>query len=395
MSDLIKKVEEVYPEVVELRRDFHENPEIGFEEVRTAKIVADYLRNLGLEVKEGVFKTGVTGLLKGDHPGKVFAIRADMDALPVEEDTGLPYASKIPGMMHACGHDGHTAMLLGTAKVLAGMKDRLHGSVKFIFQPAEEQAPAGGGAKPMVEAGALENPKVDAIMAMHLYPDVPTGVVRLAFPEASTAADIAEVEVFGKGGHASKPEESVDALLAACQMVNQFQSIVSRNIDPQDMAVISICKMQSGTASNIISDHAYLLGSPRTLTEKARQTVKTRMEEVVEGVAKATGTTAKFTWNYGYSAVHNDKVLRDMLDDVVVKALGEERLDRVTRPITGAEDFSAFIDSGVPGVMAILGAGIPGAPLYMNHHPKFDWDEEAMKTGMQVFAEMTMEYLKD
>lgn len=388
--DIVKKlIEDTYPEVVAWRRDFHMYPEISGAEQRTAGKIAEILKKLPLEVQENVGGYGVIGLLRGSKPGKTIALRADIDALPIKEQNDHGFASKYEGKMHACGHDGHTAILLGTAVILSSLKDEIAGNIKFIFQPSEEQAPIGG-ALPMIEAGALENPQVDAIFGLHIWPNLEKGKVGVKNGALMASSDPITIEVFGRNGHASAPHEGVDALVAGCQIVSMLQTIISRSINPQEAAVITIGKMQSGTKYNVISDYAKLEGTVRTLNPEVRKKVEQRIREVVSGVCQAAGVRGEVNYAYGYPALLNDSKMSDLLREVVLEVLPKEALTEVEKPAMGGEDFANYLQK-VPGAFFWLGSEEQAS--YPIHHPKFDFDENIMKTGMEIMVNSAIRYL--
>lgn len=394
MINIKNEVEAIYDQVVAWRRDFHMYPELGNHEKRTSKIVADLLRSFGLEVQEGVAGYGVVGLLRGVEEGRTIAIRADMDALPMKEENTFDYASKIDGVMHACGHDGHTANLLGTAAILSKMKNELKGNVKFIFQPAEEVNPVGG-AKPMIEAGVLENPKVDAIISLHITSNIPSGTLEIIKGPFSTAGDSFDIELFGKSSHGAEPHMGKDALLAACQLVNSMQTIVSRQVDPFDTAVITVGKLVSGKAGNIVSDYTKIEGSVRTIYPKTQEKVINDIIDISAGIEKITGTQVKVNYHKGYPAVNNNSDIVDIIISASSKVLPEGTIVKGTKPIPASEDFSHYILSGIPGAMFLLGGNLEGKGFFSNHHPKFNWDENIMKIGMSAFCSSVIEYLNN
>jgi amidohydrolase len=389
MLDLKKEIEAIYEQVVAWRRDFHMYPELGNHEKRTAKIVAEHLKGLGIEVFEGVGGCGVIGLIKGGNVGKVIALRADMDALPIQEGNTFEYSSKIPGVMHACGHDGNTAMLMGTASILSKMRTNLKGSVKFIFQPAEE---GGGGAKKMILDGALENPRPDAIIATHLV-SFDSGTITIRKGISHTASDSFKLEVYGNGGHGAKPHESTDTLLAACQIVNALQMIVSRKVSPQETATVTVGKIHSGTAVNIIPEYAVLEGTVRTINPEVQDVVIKGINDIAEGICKAIGTTYKLTYEKNYSVVYNDYNVMDTIQRACEKYFDQKNLRIADLPRPGSEDFSEYTKSGIPGGYFWLGGAYLGQEPSKNHQPTYDWDENTMKAGMLAEVATVLEYL--
>jgi amidohydrolase len=391
MNIVKKLIEDTYPKVVAWRRDFHMYPEISGAEEQTAGKIAEILKQLPIEVQENVGGYGVVGLLRGSKPGKTIALRADIDALPIQEQNDYDFVSRYEGKMHACGHDGHTAILLGTAVVLSNLKHEIAGNIKFIFQPAEEQAPIGG-AKPMIEAGALESPHVDTILGLHIWPGLEKGKIGIKNGALMASSDPFVIEVFGQNGHASSPHEAIDALTASCQIVNMLQMIVSRNINPQEAAVVTIGRMQSGTRYNIISDYAKLEGTVRTLNPAVQKRVEQRIREVVRGVCEATGTRGEVNYSNGYPALLNDGKMVDLLREVGNKVLPQGACVEIEKPAMGGEDFANYLQV-VPGSFFWLGAGEEKS--YPIHHPKFDFDESIMKMGIEMLANSAIDYLRE
>ncbi|MCW7537329.1 amidohydrolase [Aquabacterium sp. A7-Y] len=400
------------PRVIEWRRDIHAHPELSGREVRTARLVAEHLKRLGLEVQTGVGGTGVVGILRGALPGKVVALRADMDALPVEEATGLPFASKVrasyrgkeTAVMHACGHDGHTAILMGVAEVLQGMKARLPGSVKFIFQPAEEGAPDGHdhhdgaatpawGAKAMVEQGALK--EVQAIFGLHLTGNLPLGVVGYRSGPLMAGADSLRIRVQGRGTHGSAPWSGVDPILASAQVVVGLQGIVSRQLNiTQEPAVLTIGAIQGGNRDNIIPDSVEMLGTLRTFDEGMRSEAKQRIATTAQSIAAASGAQASVSFGpTAYSVTNNPPALTE----AVLPALKLAARGRVTEipKVSGSEDFSEF-QKAVPGFFYLLGAtpkGKEAATAPTNHSPAFDINEDALAVGVRTLSVLALDFL--
>lgn len=391
MINIKNEVDAIFKQVVEWRRDFHMYPELGNCEKRTSAKVAETLRELDIDVIENVGGYGVVGILRGKNSDKTIALRADMDALPIQEENTFNYASRVKGVMHACGHDAHTAMLLGTAVILSKIKNQLNGNVKFVFQHAEEVGP-NGGAKAMVKAGVLENPKVDVIIGQHLFPFLPSGMIKIGKGTVAAAADNITIKVFGKSGHGAEPHNAKDALLTSCQIVNFLQTIISRQIDPLDTAVITVGKIKSGSTFNVISDYAEMEGTVRTINSGTQDKIAKAIENVVEGIAKATETKCTLSYEKGIPAVVNNESVVDMIIRACSKFLPPESFDIMTKPIPGSEDFSNYLIDGVAGAYYWLGCALDGKEPVSNHHPKFDWDENAMKTGITAFTATVFEY---
>ena len=390
MGDGIReRILEMKDWLVEIRRTIHMHPELMYEEEKTAELVAHNLEKLGLEVKKGVAKTGVVGLLRGAKPGKTVAIRADMDALPIEEANPVPYASKIKGKMHACGHDAHTTILLGEARFFSTRRDLLSGNIKWIFQPAEE---GGAGGRVMTEEGVLENPKVDAIFGAHVFPEIPIGQIGVNEKEGLAATDRVTFKIVGRGGHGAYPHLSRDPILAAGHLITQIHSIVSRSIHPLDSAVISFGKIEGGTAFNIIPDAVELLATVRSLTPQVRETLKERMEQVASGVARSFGLECQFNYDYGYPALVNDPKMSHLVASACGKAIGKEKV-AFLRPSMGGEDFAYYLEK-VPGSFFRLGCRNE-AKGFVNafHNSRFDLDEDVLPFGVEMFVRIIEEYL--
>ena len=390
--------------VIQWRHEIHQNPELSNREFKTAEKVAAHLRSLGMDVQTGVAHTGVIGLLKGKRPGKVLALRADMDALPVTEKNNLPYKSTVKtkfsgqetGVMHACGHDTHVAILMGVAEHLAKNND-FAGTVKFIFQPAEEGPPAGekGGARLMVEEGALENPKVDAIYGLHINSATPVGQVRYKAKGIMAAAQRFTIDVKGKQAHGSAPWMSVDPVVIAAQIVNGLQTIISRNSElTKEGAVISVGSIHAGIRFNIIPESAKMVGTIRTLDEDMKQRIIKRMHEMVPQIAAAYGGSAEVSIQETAALTYNDPALTTQAVKSLNKALGNENVVMM-RAVTGAEDFSAFQEK-VPGFYFFLGGlaeGLTPAEAPSHHTPEFVVNDAGMIHGVKAMVQLSLDYL--
>lgn len=368
-------------ELISLRRDFHEHPEMGYEEWETSKKIKDYLEALGLET-EIVTKTGVVATLYGGKPGPTILLRSDIDALHQQEDTGLPFASKTPGVMHACGHDGHMAVLLVTAKILVGMKDQLAGNVKLVFQPNEEEA----GAQAMIDAGVLENPKVDMAFAQHIWSSIPMNKMGVAPGAVMAAMEHFEITVHGKGGHTSAPQDAVDTIPAACQIVSMTQHLQTRTMNPLDSCVILFGEIKGGTAANIIADKVQLSGTMRYLF-KDEKTQKPLMKEnfkaILDGVAKIYGITYDLEYIPSNASMNNDEKMVDFVRAAAVETVGSENI--VPYYCMGGEDFAEF-SHAVPSCFFFTGTGNPEKNAdYPHHHSKFTIDEDSMPLGVEMF----------
>jgi amidohydrolase len=386
-------IDELVPDMVALRRDLHEHPELAFEEVRTSGIVAQRLRSLGLEVQTGVAKTGVVGLLRGGASkagAKTIAIRADMDALPIHEQNDIDYRSTIDGKMHACGHDGHTSIALAVADILSKRRDELTGNVKFVFQPAEEMI---GGAEPMIKEGAMEG--VDGIIGLHLISDYPVGRVGVRSGSIFASADKFVVTIKGKGGHAAMPEASVDPIVIGAYIITALQTLISRETSPFSPAVITIGRMIAGTAFNIIPETAELQGTMRAFSKEHREKLVRRITEVASGVASAMGATCHIDFIDGCPPCVNDAAMTEVVHKAAVEAVGDGKVDDGDVVLTtGSDDMACFLNA-VPGCYFIVGANnaAKGAD-YPHHHPHFNVDEDAMPVGVEVLTRAALEYLK-
>ncbi|MBY7143160.1 amidohydrolase [Virgibacillus sp. NKC19-3] len=387
--ELYKNIKAVFNKVVTIRQDLHKHPELAFKETRTASIVAENLREWGYEVQEGVGKTGVVGLLKGKMDGPVVGLRADMDALPMMDEINQPYRSQKENVAHTCGHDSHTAILLGVAKILAenGLEK---GALKVIFQPAEE---IGEGAAAMIADGVLENPKVDMMAGLHVHPTVSTGAFSLASTEYSCAAmDLFEIKIHGKGGHAAHPHTTVDPVLIAAQVLVSLQQIVSRQTDPLDPVVLSIGQIHGGTKATIIPDAVTLSGTVRTLNPITRKEVAEKIESIARSVSRGLGGDCEITYNYVTPSIKIDNTLRHLFEETVHTLFSSESL-KLTAPSMGGEDF-AYYTHEVPSVFFRLGTNSGKRTSFSNHHSKFDVDEEAFLYGMAVLCHLTESYFE-
>ena len=382
------------PEIIGLRRQLHMNPELGNREVKTAELLSSKLRSLGLEVKTGVAGTGVVGLLRGGSEGPTIAVRADMDALPIEEQTGLEYQSRNKGVMHACGHDVHMSVVLGTAYVLSGLRDRLQGNIKFIFQPAEEGPPAGeeGGASLMIKENVLEDPTVKAIFGFHVWPDTAGDVFFTEGPIMANS-DWFEVTLIGTNAHGARPHEGVDAVVLAAEAVLALQSVISRGIDPTDPAVLTIGRINGGARSNIIADRVVLEGTVRTLSEGNRARIPRLMESLVKNIASAHGGEYAFSYEQRLPAVINHPDLARLMLPTIRNLLGESRVHGV-KPQFVSEDF-AYYGRTVPGFFFFLGVNNPAASeVYPLHSPKFSPDERTIPAGIRIMTHLLLDGLR-
>lgn len=373
------EIEQMVSQVIEWRRYLHENPELSYQEYATSDFVYNQLNSFGnLEVSRPT-KTSVLAILKGNLPGNCLALRADMDALPIQEETNLPFTSKVPDVMHACGHDGHTAMLLGAAKILSTLKNSIKGEIRFIFQHAEEVFP--GGAKEMVSVGVLEG--VDQIVGLHLFSMLPTGKIGICSGPFTANSDTFELEIIGKGGHSSQPQDSVNPILIGAQITNLLHQIVPQKVDAKERAVLAVTEFNAGSAKNIIPDRLLLGGSVRTYSQDVRELIAEQIELQVKHLTAVHSADYKFKYNYGYSSVVNDEQLTLLIEDIIEKNMGPDYILHID-PFMGGEDFSAFLTQ-VPGVFIGVGASVEDESLiYPHHHPKFAINEDSLAVGLKV-----------
>lgn len=386
-TQLFQRLEELYPDMVQIRRQLHQYPELSFQEVKTPQMIAEYLKSIGVEVRTNVGGRGVVGYIKGGKPGKTVAIRADFDALPIQEETNLPFASKHPGVMHACGHDAHTATLLVLAKALMETRAELSGTIVLIHQFAEELAP--GGAIEMIKAGCLEN--VDVIFGTHVWSSFPYGMIGYREGAIMAAADRFELTIYGKGGHGASPHETVDAITVGSSIVAQLQQLVSRNIDPLKSAVLSVGSFHAGNAFNVIADQATLVGTVRTFDVEIQDYLIERMEQVIKGICDAMNASYSFHYVKGYPSVINDRRITKQFRNLMSKSLTDVKVEQV-EPVMGGEDFAYYLQR-VPGIFFFTGAGKEDDTTYPHHHPKFDIDERAMLIAAKALGKATIAYL--
>jgi amidohydrolase len=386
--NLNQLAEDTKEQVIAWRRHLHQNPELSFQEEKTSQFIFDTLQSFGnLEISRPT-KTSVVARLIGPEPGKTLAIRADMDALPIQEENTFEFASQNPGVMHACGHDGHTAMLLGTAKILSGLKEHIKGEVRFIFQHAEELFP--GGAEEMVEAGVMDG--VDLVIGTHLWSPIEKGKVGVVYGSMMASPDTFWITVNGKGGHAALPPQTIDSIAVAAQVVTNLQHIVSRNTDPLDSLVISVTQFLGGTTHNVIPGSVKIWGTVRSFDPALRESIPAKMERVVKGITEAHEASYEFKYEFGYRPVINDNEVTTVIEETVREVFGEEALDMM-RPNMGGEDFSAFMEKA-PGCYFYVGAGNEEKGItYPHHHELFTVDEDALEIGVKTFLHATFKFL--
>lgn len=387
----IKEIEnftdQILPEIIELRQKIHSNPEIAGLEFDTASLIRNKLSSTAVELLPPFLKTDVVGILNRGGKKNV-TLRADIDALPLDELNDLPYKSRKPGLMHACGHDGHTAMLIGTALVLDKMKEGLNGSVRFVFQPGEEVVAMG---KDLIEAGALKNPEPDAVFAIHGAVGGKTGSIITRENVIMAAAGFFKIKITGKGGHGSRPENTIDPILTGCRAVEALQSIVSRNLDPQDAAVISVCRFEGGKNSNVIPEHVELEGTVRFLNEKVGNKIQELLKRTLEGVCMTAGASYEFEYTQPYIPTVNNSYYVNLSKKVTDEYLGKNMWLELRKPSMGGEDFSYYLKA-YPGVYCNIGLGFDKPNL---HNPRFNFNDDAIRNGIIFFVGMTLETLNN
>jgi amidohydrolase len=384
------EIRELQGQLVAWRRSLHQQPELGFEELITADFIVSKLQEWQIPHQRGIAKTGIVATIEGNRAGKVLAIRADMDALPIQEANEVPYRSQHDGKMHACGHDGHVAITLGTAYYLAQHRD-FPGTVKIIFQPAEE---GPGGAKPMIEEGVLTNPDVDAIIGLHLWNNLPLGKVGVRSGALMAAVECFRCTILGKGGHGAMPNRTIDSIVVASQIVNALQTIVSRNVDPLDSAVVSVGEFHAGTALNVIADSAKISGTVRYFNPKLEKFIGERIEAIIAGICQSHGATYDLNYWQLYPPVINDRAMSELVRSVATEVI-ETPIGVVPECQTmGGEDMSFFLQQ-VPGCYFFLGsANLSKGLSYSHHHPRFDFDETALGMGVEIFVRCVEKYLQ-
>ena len=377
---LTEEIYKVLDNTINLRREIHMNPEIGYEEIKTSKLVAETLRSIGVEVTENVGGTGVVGLIRGAKEGKTVLLRDDMDALPVQDETDLEYASKVPGKLHACGHDINVATMLGVAQVLCKYKDTMEGNVKFMFQPAEECAP-DGGAKAMIKDGVLQNPKVDYALANHVTTQMEVGKIGIVEGAVTAQADTFEIKVTGKGGHASEPHKGVDAIMASANLIMNLQSVITKMMDPTEQVVISIGKINGGDASNVIASSVFLEGTCRLMTPGYVDKIADLIKQVADNACGVYGATSELKCIKGYSILRNDSKLVEVVKETCRENFGEYNM--VIYPQgAGGEDF-AFVANEVPAMFTWIGARAKDTDFIPLHNGKVVFDEKCIEIGIK------------
>jgi amidohydrolase len=385
-----KQLKAIPEQVVLDRRELHAHPELGFEEHHTAAFIADRLRSHDLAVQTGVAGTGVVALLEGAKPGKTVLLRADIDALPIQEENEVEYRSQNLGVMHACGHDGHTAILLGTARALAERRATLSGTIKFIFQPCEESPP--GGALRMIEDGVLESPDVDAAFGLHLTQGMPVGTIAAGPGPRNAASDRFRIDITGVGGHAARPHLCVDAALVAAQVLVALHTIVAREVDPIEPAVVTVGLIRAGSAANVIPETATLEGTVRTFNADLRSMIARRVDAIATGIARSMRAGCVCDYQFGYPALVNEPAMTALVADVARQVVGPDKVIAFARSM-GGEDFARFLER-VPGCFFRLGSrNTERGLVWGHHHPRFDIDEAALPIGIEMFVRLVERYL--
>jgi amidohydrolase len=386
-----RRAQDLLPWLIEVRRDFHQYPEFGMEEFRTRDQIIRYLEEMGIPYQV-VAGTGVVGLIQGAEPGATVALRGDIDALPIEEENDVPYRSRHAGKMHACGHDAHTTVLLGAARLLQEQKHVFGGCVKLFFQPAEETV---GGALPMIEAGVMENPRVDAVFGLHVAPDLPAGRIAVKYGQMNAASDTLFISVRGENGHGAYPHKGRDAIVIAAHVITALQTIVSRNVDPREAAVITLGVIQGGTQGNILAREVKMTGTIRTMNSQVRSLVKERVREVAEWTARSLGGAAVVTLEEGYTALINDSALVDLVKRCGEELLGAENVLVRDTASMGVEDF-AFFAERAPAAFYHLGCrNEQTGCVYPLHHPRFNLDESCLAAGTAMQVYNTLAFLDE
>lgn len=390
MENLHEKVANILDDIIRIRRTIHENPELSLEEYNTTELIYNTLKETDITLEKCSGGTGVVGLLTGNGDGPTLGIRADIDALPIKEETGLDFSSKIPGKMHACGHDLHTSVLLGAALVLNDMKDSFKGKIKFIFQPAEETMQ---GAKSMLKQGVLTDPEVDHIICLHTWPVTDAGKIGIRHEAIMASSNRFEITVYGDGGHAAHPHKSVDPIPVATQITDGLQRIVSRKLAPLDSAVVTIGQIHGGTADNIIAKEVTISGTVRTLETRVSDQIHKAMTEIAENIARAYNASAKVIFEEGSPPVINDAELVDLMEQTVIESLGEDAVEYLSEPSLGGEDFAFYLQE-VKGMLFRLGTGNETEQSRKGlHNPEIIFDEKAIPTGITAMSAFAMNYL--
>ncbi|NJK48415.1 amidohydrolase [Candidatus Gracilibacteria bacterium] len=391
LSQIRLEIRSLQSRLVAWRRRFHQRPELGFQERLTSEFISQNLTEMGIKHQTGIAKTGIVATIEGTHPGRVLAIRADMDALPIQEANDVSYRSQHDGIMHACGHDGHTAIALGTAYYLSQHRDTFKGTVKIIFQPAEE---GPGGAKPMIEEGVLKNPDVDAIIGLHLWNNLPLGTLGVRSGALMAAVECFRARINGRGGHGAMPHQTVDSIVVSAQIINALQTIVARNVNPLDSAVVTVGEFQAGHALNVIADSAKMSGTVRYFNPALEDYIGKRIEEIIAGVCQSHGATYELEYWRLYPPTINDARMAELVRSVALDVVETPAGVVPECQTMGGEDMSFFLQE-VPGCYFFLGSANPEKGLaYPHHHPRFDFDETALAMGVEMFVRCVEKFLR-
>ncbi|MGM0411179.1 MAG: M20 metallopeptidase family protein [Bacillota bacterium] len=391
MTDLKKLIKRYEEEVIKIRRDLHKHPEVGFDLQRTANKVANILEKLDFKVERNIAKSGVVGLLKGDNDGPTVALRADMDALPMKEENDFDFASVEEEKMHACGHDGHTAILLGVAMVLSEIKDEINGNVKLIFQPAEE---GPGGADPMIKEGVLENPKVDAIFGLHIWLEIDAGKVGVKNGPLFASIDEVDIDIKGDSAHGASPHQGVDAVVVAADLIKSLQSIISRKVDPIDSAVITIGKIEGGFVRNVIADNVRLEATIRSLNPEVRKLLEEEIKKKVKNICLANDADYEIDYRNLYPPLQNNKEMNSLVKNNAIDVVGKEKVIDVKEPTMGGEDYAYFLKE-VPGTFFLLGGRNEKKGITAPHHNSyFNFDEDIMVDGIEIMVKSVLDFLE-
>lgn len=391
-SEINKITNNIEEKVIEIRRKIHMNPELGFEEEKTSEYISFILKEIGYEVNENIAKTGLTAVLNEGKKGPVIGIRADMDALPIQEKNEISYKSKNPGKMHACGHDGHTAILLGVAEVLYKIKDKINGSVKFIFQPAEEWP---GGAKPMIDDGVLFEPEVDIFLALHIWADYDAGKVAIKEGPFFASIDNFSIEIKGKSAHGAEPHNGIDSIYISSQFIDLLQGIISREKDTNDPAIITIGKIEGGHQRNIIAEKVKLEGTVRCFDSKVRDNIEKRIKKILQNLTDMYNADYKIEYKRFYPPLINDKKITDLVSKTSREIVGDNNVIELKKPTMGGEDFAYFLKEK-PGCLFLLGGKNNSKNINSPQHSStFNFDESIMKNGIKILANTVLNYIED
>lgn len=387
---IVELSEKYFKEISDIRRQIHMHPEVGYEEYKTSQLICDTLDKLGIEYERNIAKTGVVGIIRGKNPGKTILLRADMDALPMQESDKYEYKSKRDGYMHACGHDGHVAGLLGAAMILNELKDELHGNIKLLFQPDEENI---GGAKPMIDEGVLKNPDVDAAIACHLWGSALKGKIEIKHGELMASRDTFKFKIIGKGGHGALPHLAIDPITLGAQAINSMQTIISRKLNPVKPGIISFCTVHSGSSHNIIPGELEVSGTIRTFHDDVREWIPKEMESILKGITESQGATYEFELMESYPPLFNNIEMTDLVINSTAKIVGNENVMTNINLSTGSEDF-AYYAKEVPSAFYFVGIAEDENSFVCHHHPDFGFEDDCLLVSAQTLAQITVDFLQ-